>query len=83
MTTVLDAARFTVADTDEVVAASLACGCCLRLPSSVLLVEDEFAAVAMSWCLHCGASTQVSLDPEQLLRLAMQPPASVVLQTIN
>jgi len=78
-----DTARFTSSDPEPLVAASLACGACLKRPVTVLLVEGDDVAVAISWCEVCGVATEVTLNPEQLLRIAMKPPGSMLIQTVN
>jgi len=72
-----DCARFRVEDHDEIVAASLACRFCLRTAVAVDVDRDEFGGVARCHCQVCRAITTITLDHDQVLRLALRPPPNV------
>jgi hypothetical protein len=78
-----DYARFHCEDPDDLVLASLACGLCLRSPTTVLVIGPPAEAAALCHCATCGAATEVALQPDQELRLITSPPRSVIVAVVD
>lgn len=72
-----DTARFRVEDPDELVAASLVCRYCLRTASDADIATGDRGAVVRCYCPAGCRATDVALDREQVLRLALYPPPNV------
>jgi hypothetical protein len=68
------AATFTLDDPDALVDAALSCPLCLGADSTadVDLTGDEVTGRCS--CAACGATWSLSLEPQQLLRLVLDPP---------
>ena len=70
-----DVARFRPDDPEPLVAASFLCPLCLAVEvTGELLVAGEDSEVICS-CAGCDAVWSVALDPAQLMRLVLHPPA--------
>ena len=65
---------FSIDDPDALVDAALSCPLCLGAESrvEVRLAGDEIQGGCA--CRACGATWSLILDPQQLLRLALDPP---------
>lgn len=76
-----DAARFSVDDTDALVAASFACPYCLRTPTRATFNLDEPNGSAVSCrCDECQGSWVVAVNVGQAMRLAIAPPEGLELE---
>ena len=73
----LEHARFKVEDSDELVAASLVCRFCLRTAAQLVIDRDDFGGSARCYCPVCAATTNVTMDHDQVLRLALNPPPNI------
>ncbi len=73
-----DSARFAPADLDSVVSASFACPLCLRRAAWLILTDDGYDAAARCRCMVCVAEWTVRLSSEQYLRVALAPPAGLL-----
>lgn len=69
-----DFARFEAGDEPALVEASFCCGVCLRKPSAVIVGVDEAGGRAWCFCSVCEQHTEVTLNANQILRLAVAPP---------
>lgn len=72
-----DVARFTTDDPDEVVAFCFSCPVCLSVDLDARVRTAEHDGHAECACRRCGATWEMALDGEQLLRLALAPPPRV------
>jgi hypothetical protein len=70
-----DVARFAPGDPEAVVAASFACPLCLGVDCDVLVHAAPGCSQATCSCRRCPGDWTVALDPAQLLRLTVAPPA--------
>ena len=75
-----DVARFAVDDPEVLVAATFACPVCLRAACRVLLADGAELPVARCTCEHCACVWTLAVDAPQLLRLSLDPPATVTLE---
>lgn len=66
-------AVFGLDDPDALVDAGLACPACLSDATRVTVGADLSGA---GRCADCGARWSLELDPQQLLRLSLDPPRS-------
>ena len=64
---------FAMDDPDALVGASLSCPSCLGDATRVSIGAD---LVGRGRCGDCGASWSLSLEPQQLLRLSLDPPSA-------
>jgi hypothetical protein len=69
-----DVARFSAGDHPALVCASFCCQLCLRGPALVIVGADEAGGQAWCYCKVCQSRTEVRLNSEQVLRLALAPP---------
>lgn len=69
-----DVARFRPDDDARLVAASFACPVCLGLDGDARLVIAPDDSEVRCSCA-CGTAWTVAVDPAQMLRLALHPPA--------
>jgi hypothetical protein len=72
-----DVARFNMDDPEVLVAATFACPMCLRAPCRVVLDDGDVLPVATCACTACAHEWVVELEARQLLRLSLDPPATV------
>jgi hypothetical protein len=69
-------AVFTLDDPAALVGAGLSCPACLGAATRLLVhVVDNQLAVGCS-CTACASTWSLSLNPQQLLRLSLDPPTS-------
>jgi hypothetical protein len=66
-------AVFALDDPDALVGASLSCPSCLSDATRLSIGTD---LVGRGACGDCGTSWSLSLEPRQLLRLSLDPPAT-------
>lgn len=78
-----DVARFEAGDEPVVVEASFCCGFCLRAAALVIVGSAGDYGHAWCYCSACHAHTEVSLNADQLLRLALAPPRGARIQMIE
>lgn len=71
--TVYDAV-FALDDPDSLVGAGLACPACLSESTSLFVDVAEGGLDARGACGDCGSTWALSLAPQQLLRLSLDPP---------
>ncbi len=64
-------AVFALDDPDVLVGAGLACPACLSAAARLAIGAD---LTARCRCADCGASWSLTLAPQQLLRLSLDPP---------
>jgi hypothetical protein len=74
------AAAFALDDPDVLVDAALCCPLCLGGDGAIEigLIDGEFAGTCA--CGDCDATWSLALEPQQLLRLALDPPRGAVVR---
>jgi hypothetical protein len=76
-----DAARFSVDDTDALVAASFACPYCLRTPATAIFnYEEPNGSAVLCHCDECQANWVIAVNVGQAMRLAIAPPEGLELE---
>ena len=78
-----DVARFAPGDPAALVAATFACPVCLDVDCDVTLHPAPRTSAAACACATCRSAWSVDLDPGQLLRLTLAPPAQDVAQRVD
>ena len=78
-----DAARFDPHDDEAIVAACLCCHACLRVPSSVDLMDVDDGPLAIAFCDRCTAATETRLSGGQFLRLCALPPLAMRVRLVT
>jgi hypothetical protein len=68
------AAAFSLDDPDVLVGAALCCPMCLGGASRTEIGTVDGEVVGACACGDCGATWSLALEPQQLLRLALDPP---------
>ena len=68
------AAAFALDDPDALVDAALSCPLCLRADSTIEVELTGEEVAGRCACAACGATWSLTLQPRQLLRLALDPP---------
>ncbi|HET6505643.1 MAG TPA: hypothetical protein VFG42_02530 [Baekduia sp.] len=66
-------ALFAMDDPEPLVGASLACPSCLSEATRVVVGAD---LDGRSHCMACGTRWSLTLEPQQLLRLSLDPPVT-------
>lgn len=70
-------AVFTLDDPDALVGAGLSCPACLEESTRLsVAVCPDGELDARGWCSSCESTWSLSLRPQQLLRLSLDPPHS-------
>jgi hypothetical protein len=69
-------AAFAIDDPDPVVDAALSCPACLSGESRVVVGMTGPELDARARCGECGSTWSLTLAPQQLLRLGLDPPRS-------
>ncbi|QEC47993.1 hypothetical protein FSW04_10715 [Baekduia soli] len=70
------AAAFALDDPDVLVDAALCCPLCLGADTRIDVRHTNLTPNGRGTCPACDATWSVTLDPQQLLRLALDPPAA-------
>jgi hypothetical protein len=77
-----DVARFDATDDAAIVEASLCCSFCLGRVAFVIVGAGDEHRHACCYCAICDAHTEVSLNSDQLLRLALAPPRGIRIRIV-
>jgi hypothetical protein len=76
-------AAFTLDDPDVVVGAALSCPVCLAGDSAIEVRRRLLEPDARGACRACGSTWSLHLEPQQLLRLSLDPPASALVRWVD